>query len=508
MAVQTVRPRTDARRGRSAHAVLAVTSAAAVLVVGFVASVNLAVPDLAAGSLRPSAGSLLWIVDAYVVVFACLVIAGGAAGDRYGRKGVTTAGLGVFALGAAVSAAAPDVAVMLAGRGLTGLGAAAVLPNSLAILVHATPPGRRPGAIAVWASMTGVGGAVGNVGGGLVLSLGSWRALFVAAAVLGLGLCGWVGAVAPRTPRSERHLDPVATSLLTLAAGALLFGIIEGPGHGWGSPTVVVGFAASLVLAAAWVAVELRSAEPLLDPRLFRIPPLRAACLGMFVSFFGLFGLFYLNASYLQYVRGYGLVRTGVAIVPLILPLMVFGRAVPRLVTRAGTVPVLAVAFGLVGGGLIGLASAARTAPYTAYAGWLVVVGCGITLALPTLTHAIATALPPDQAGVGGGLQATTRELGSALGVAVTGTLLTSGFTATLPAGVGHGGSRTVAGVLAGAGAGGRIAVLDAYASGTAGALRIAGTVVLVAGALVSAESLLSTSRPAHRRSAPGPGQS
>ena len=497
MAVHTSEPVAAPSRERSPNAVLALCSAAAVLVVGFVASVNLAVPALAAGSLHPSAASLLWIVDAYVVVFACLVIPGGAAGDRFGRKGVMTAGLAVFALGAVVSTLAPDLPVMFLGRGITGLGAAAVLPNSLAILVHATPAPRRPGAIAVWASMTGIGGAVGNIGGGAVLTSGSWRALFGAVAGLAVLLCGWVAVAAPRTARGERRIDPLAASLLTLAAASLLFGIIEGPQHGWGSAVVVGGFGAAVALTVAWALVELRSDEPLLDPRLFRIPPLRAACLGMFVSFFGLFGLFYLNASYLQYVRGYGLVTTGVAIVPLIAPLLLFGRVVPGLVARVGTVPSLAVAFALVGGGLIGLASAAESAPYVVYAGWLVVVGLGLTLALPTLTHAIATSLPPAQAGVGGGLQSTTRELGSALGVAVTGTLLTSRFGAALPTGVADGHAMTVAQVLGHAGAGGRHAVLHAYASGTAGALAVVGVVVLVAGALVTVQSLAAARRTA-----------
>ena len=118
-------------------------SACTVLVVGFVASINLAVPPLAASGLHPTSAQLLWIVDAYVMVFACLVIPAGAAGDRYGRKGVLLAGLGAFAAGAALSAAAPDVAVLIAGRALTGIGAACVLPNCLALLVHATPPARR-----------------------------------------------------------------------------------------------------------------------------------------------------------------------------------------------------------------------------------------------------------------------------------------------------------------------------------------------------------------------------
>ncbi len=156
--------------------------ACVVLVVGMVAAINLAVPDArrqrAASRPRPA---LVWIVDSYVIVFACLVILGGAAGDRFGRKGVLLAGLVLFALGALLSATAPDVAVLLAGRALTGVGAAAVLPNTLAVLLHAVRPNDEGATIATWASMTGIGGVVGNVGGGAVLSGGSWRWLFVAA---------------------------------------------------------------------------------------------------------------------------------------------------------------------------------------------------------------------------------------------------------------------------------------------------------------------------------------
>jgi MFS family permease len=135
-------------------AVLAAASTCAALVVGFVAAINLALPSLASGDLHPSAAQLLWTVDAYVLVFACLVIPGGAAGDRFGRKGVLLAGLGAVAGGALVSALAPSVTVLVAGRVLAGIGAAAVLPNTLACLVHATPVPRRPAAIAVWASAT------------------------------------------------------------------------------------------------------------------------------------------------------------------------------------------------------------------------------------------------------------------------------------------------------------------------------------------------------------------
>lgn len=154
------------------------------LVVGMVSAVNLAIPSLSAGSLHPSAASVLWVVDGYVAVFACLVVPAGAVADRMGRKGVLLTGLGVFTLGCVLAAAAPDVGVLIAGRMLSGVGAAAVLPTTLALMVTGAPDHRRSRLIALWASMTGLAAVLGNVGGGAAIQSGSWRSLFLYAAPL------------------------------------------------------------------------------------------------------------------------------------------------------------------------------------------------------------------------------------------------------------------------------------------------------------------------------------
>ncbi|MGW4804925.1 MFS transporter [Kitasatospora sp. NPDC004272] len=466
---------------RTERLVLTWVSVCTVLVVGLVAAINLAVPMLAASSLHPGSAQLLWIVDAYVLVFACLVIPGGAAGDRFGRKGVLLAGLLTFAAGAVVTAAAPNTGVMLVGRVVSGVGAALVLPNGVGVLVHATRPERRGRALALWGAVAGLGGLVGNLGGGALLSSGSWRLLFWAVVPLALACALGVALVVRPSGRSPRSLDPAGTALLVLATVALLVGIIEGPGSGWASPLVVGAFAVSALLWAVWVLVGLRTAHPLLDPRLFRIPMLSAASLGMFVMFFGSFALFYLNASLLQYGRGFSLPQTGVAILPLVLPMIVGARFTPALAERIGFAATLLLAFGCLGGGLFGLASAAH-ASYPLYALWLVVIGAGFALAMPVLTVELTSSLPAHQAGVAGGLQSATRELGSAVGVAVAGTVLTSVFASALPAAA-HG-LRSVPAALAAAPAD-RAAVLDAFVTGAAGALHVAGAVTLAAGAVV-----------------------
>ncbi|MFG1640007.1 MFS transporter [Amycolatopsis sp. NPDC049252] len=465
--------------------------ACVVLVVGMVAAINLAVPMLAASALHPSAPALVWIVDTYVIFFACLVIPGGGAGDRFGRKGVLLAGLALFAAGALVSAVAPDVVVLLAGRALTGVGAAAVLPNTLAVLLHAVPGERRGATIATWASMTGIGGVIGNVGGGAVLTGGSWRWLFVAAVPIALGLAALVARVAPVSSRHDRRLDPLAAALLVGASVALLLGIVQGPEAGWGSPLVIGGFACAAVLFTAWVLVELRSEHPLLDPRLFRIAGLRSACLGMTAIFFGMFALFYVNASFLQYAKGFSVLGTGLGILPLTVPIIVGGRHVGLLTRRVGLDATIALAFAFVGGGLLGLSTTDAQTPYAGYAAWLVVTGVGVTLSLPTLSGVIAGSLPPAQAGVGTGLQSTTREFGSALGVAVIGTVFTGRFADALPSDVP---AHTVAQALAIA-PGRAHDVVTAFVSATSLGLRVIGVTVLVLGGLVVLESLFARGR-------------
>ncbi|MBT2415533.1 MFS transporter [Streptomyces sp. ISL-12] len=460
------------------RAVQAAVCTATVLVVGFVASINLAVPMLARSGLHPGPAQLLWIVDAYVVFFACLVIPAGAIGDRFGRKGALMAGLAVFAAGAALSAVAPDAAVLLVGRGITGVGAALVLPNGLAVLVHATEPERRRRALTTWAAMSGIGGVIGNVGGGAILSAGSWHLLFALVAPAAVLLLGWIAAVAPRSSRTARPIDVWGALLLTAASVALVLGIIDGPERGWGSPFVCAAFVLAAALWAAWVIVGLRTRDPLLDPRLFKLPALTAGCVGMLVAFFGNFGLFYVNASLLQYVHGFSVFVAGLGILPMIVPLLILPRFVPRLVNRFGIPRVLAPAFVVFSAGLFGL-SLVTDGSYVAYAVCLFVIGVGMAPALPALTVEITGALPQHQAGVGGGLQSATRELGSALGVAVVGTIVTQTFDVPGAGGTAH----TVSAALA-ADPAHHAAVIDAYAHATSLALRITSGIVLLAGAV------------------------
>lgn len=226
-------------------------------------------------------------------------------------------------------------------------------------------------------------------------------------------------------PRGERHpasLDPIGAALLTATVFALLFGIIEGPDSGWGSGLVLGSFAGAAVLLAGFISYALRAAHPLLDPRIFAINRLRIGTIGVGAVFFGLFALFFVNAQYLQYAKGYSPLVTGVAILPLPIAVIFISR---RSVVAGGII--------LLAAGLAALSFVDSSTPYLPYGLALLVVAIGMGLSVPALSTGIVTSLPPAEAGMGSGLNSAVREIGSALGVAVVGTVLTSRFASGLP---------------------------------------------------------------------------
>jgi EmrB/QacA subfamily drug resistance transporter len=427
--VTTVPAVRGVRLGANAVLCLCVT-----LVVGMVSAVNLAIPDLSASALHPSATAVLWVVDGYVVVFACLLVPAGALADRRGRKGILMCGLGVFMLGAVVCAVAHGVGEVIAGRMISGVGAAAVLPTTLALLVDGLPERERRRAIAVWASMTGLAAVLGNVGGGAAIRFGTWRLLFVCLLPLALVALLLVAALAPVTGRHERPADPLGTVTLTGGFLALLYGIAAGPQSGWTAPTVLGAFGTAVLLLGAWVRHELRCARPLLDPRIFAIPSVRAGALGMAVLFTGMFGLFYLNGQYLQYAKGYGPLGSGLRLLPMAVALLVGPRCGLLSARVWGRRAAVVLGMLVLACGLGTVSTVDSGTPYVVYAfgAGLTAFGCG--MATPLLSHAMMAEMPRERAGLGSGLQSLARELGSALGIAVTGSITTAVFTARLPA--------------------------------------------------------------------------
>jgi EmrB/QacA subfamily drug resistance transporter len=425
----------DAERGHPRRrAVRYVLSGAALVVMAMVVVVNLAIPQMSAADLHPSSTQLLWIVDGYSITFGCLLIPAGALSDRYGRKGGLLAGLVLFTVGCAACALAPSVVVLLAARALTGIGAALVLPTTMSIIVNVHPTAERPQAITGWTVVLSSSGVVGTVAGGFLVQYGGWRAMFAVFAAIGAFTAFAVGRGVPRTPSHKAQLDPLGSGLLVLGFVGLLYSIIEGPELGWGSATVLAGFTVAVITLTVFVGHEMRTANPVLDPRLFRLTRLRAGTLGVTVVYFGMFSLLYVNAQYFQYARGLAPLTAGIATIPLVLGVLVTTRLSLRVADRIGVRGT--VALGLtclcLGFGLLSLVG--PHTPYPLIVVFLLVISVGGGLSAAHLGVAIMSSVPRERAGVGSGLNSLTREIGSALGVAVLGAILNWGFFSQLPA--------------------------------------------------------------------------
>lgn len=470
------------------RSILAVLCACVALVVAMVAAINLAIPKIGDSGLHPSSSELLWIVDSYVIVFAGLLIPAGVFGDHVGHRRALSCGLAVFVLGSVVSAVSTDSALLIGGRAVTGVGAALVLPATLSVIVNVFPPAELPQAIASWTAMTGLGGVVGNLGGGLVLQYLPWQSLFWASAPMALVLLLLVRAGVPVTPVRQVRQDPLGAALLIAGFLSLLYAIIEGPGEGWASAPVLIGFAAAAVLLTAFVRYELRREHPLLDPRLFRLPKIRSGALGIGVTFFGMFALFFVNAQYLQYVKDFSPLATGLGILPLAAGMLLVSRRSLGLANRFGARSVVAAGMGSVTVGLALLSLADRQTPYPLYALYLLIMAAGAGLTAPPLSMGIMSSLPPTRAGLGSGINSSTRELGSALGVAVVGTVLNARFSTSLPDALkgAHSSAQAIRGSES-LGVAEHLRVVDSFTHALTLGYRIVAVVVLVSGLLVLA---------------------
>lgn len=399
--------------------------ALSVLVIGLDGTIlNVALPTLAV-DLNAGTDDLQWIVDSYLIVLAALMLPAGLLGDRIGRKKLLLIGLTIF-LGTSIAAAfAGGTGALIAARTGMGVGAAIIMPVSMAILPTIFGPDERGRAIAVWTAGTALGLPLGPVLGGYLLEHYWWGAVFlINVPVVALAL----GAAAVLLPESRdpaaKGLDPFGTVLAVTGLGALIFGVIQSPTDGWTAPTVYLPVIVGVIELGAFVAIQLRSSRPMVELPLFANRIFLWGTVGAVFVSLALVGLLFLVPQYLQVVLGYGTLATGVRLIPLIAGLMVGGLTADRLVARFGfrTVVtagllVLATGFGL--GVLTGTGDG-----YGQAARWLVVIGLGIGLTLPPIMDAVLGTVPERSAGAGSGLLQALRQVGGAFGVAVLGSLL------------------------------------------------------------------------------------
>jgi EmrB/QacA subfamily drug resistance transporter len=403
----------------------------ALLVIGLDNTIlNVALPTLVR-DLHASQTQLQWIVDAYTIVYASLLLTTGSLGDKFGRKGALMVGLLTFGAGSLASAFSGSAATLIAARGLAGIGGCIIMPATLSILTNVFPTEERGKAIGIWAGVSGLGIVVGPTVGGYLLGHFWWGSVFlVNVPVMVVALVGgWFLVPDSRDPSSPR-LDPVGTVLSAVGLVALLYGVIESPAKGWGNSSVLAAFGAGAVILGSFVYWELHSDHPMLDVRFFKNPRFTGASIAVTLIFFAMFGVMFFLTQYLQDVVGFSALKAGLAFTPLAVMMMVCAPNSARLTRRFGTK--LVVTFGMVTI-TVSLLLLSRA---TVHSGYLLVgivlglLGAGIGFGMSPATESIMGSLPLAKAGVGSAVNDTTRQVGGALGVAILGSITNAAYRA------------------------------------------------------------------------------
>jgi EmrB/QacA subfamily drug resistance transporter len=387
---------------------------------------NVALPAIVR-QLDATNTQLQWMVDAYTLVFAGLLLTAGSLGDRFGRRPALQFGLVVFGLGSLASAMADSAGALIASRGFMGIGGAFIMPATLSIITNVFPARERGKAIGVWAATAGVAVALGPLTGGFLLEHFYWGSVFlVNLPVVTIGLVAGVFLVPDSKDPSAPRLDPIGAVLSILGLTALLFAIIEAPENGWTDPVTIAGFMIGAVLVGAFAWWERHTDHPMLDFTFFTNPRFSAASAAITVTFFAMFGSLFVFSQYLQFVLGYTPLQTGVRLLAFAVPMIIIAPLSARFVHRLGTKRVVAAGMILTATGLVLLSFTAGQTTYGAIAWRMVVLASGLALTMAPATESIMGSLPLAKAGVGSAVNDTTRQVGGALGVAVLGSVFTS----------------------------------------------------------------------------------
>ncbi|HXV94256.1 MAG TPA: MFS transporter [Pseudonocardia sp.] len=494
----------DTTAGRL-RALLVLLCGALALVVAANSSLAVALPDLAA-DLGADQTELTWIVDAYALTFAALLLPAGFLADRIGRRTVLVAGLVVFGLAGVASAYAAGPGWLIGWRALAGIGAAAVFPVTLSALVDAYPQDRRGFAVAVWSGVSAAGAVLGTLVSGALLEAFWWGSVQLAFGVAALAVVPGVLALVAQNRNLSLSTDPIGALLAVVGLGGLVFAVIEAPRQGWTSPATLVPLAVGVAGLIGFVLHERRTSSPALDVRLFRDRGLATGSLLVALQFFASLGLFVLAPQYLQLVLDYSALQAALALLVIAGGVGAGTALAPPALERLGARWPGAGGLVLMAAGFALLAAALPATSYWPLAAGLLVFGLGFGLAVTPGTVLILDGLPAERRSVASAVNDITREVGGVLGIAVLSSVLVARYRAevepveaTLPpelAGPVADGAGTGLGAAAALGPDGAVvadAVRDAFTSGFAGSLWVAAG-VLAAGAAVCA--VLAPARP------------
>lgn len=422
----------EAAPGHSATLIIATLSLSVTLIVAGVASLNTAIPSIGR-ELQASASQMQWIIDSYAIALAALLLPAGALGDRFGRKRLMVIGYVGFVVSMIWAGSTTDINSLIAARGLGGAFSALIFPGTLSTITTVIPASRRSQAIAAWTVSASLGGVGGSIGAGALLEGFEFSSIFIATAIAGVIVGAMTFLFVPETSDPEEsNLDPLGSLLSVIGIGILTFAIIEGPVKGWTSGLVTSSFGVAAVALATFVLWELRTDSPLFDVRLFKLRGFSSGAVSIFTQFFVAFGFFFVTAQYLAFVSGYSPLQIGLSFIPLGFSIPLASAAAPALANRFGRAIVG-------GGGLVVLAAGSVLltflevdSGFVAYAVAVMVFGAGMGLASPPATEAIVEALPAEKQGVASAINDVGRELGGALGIALVGAMLSSGYRSAI----------------------------------------------------------------------------
>ncbi|WKX71670.1 MFS transporter [Streptomyces sp. XD-27] len=458
---------------------------------------NVAIPSLTE-ELDASSADVQWMINAYSLVQSGLLLTAGNAADRYGRKKLLVAGLALFGLGSLAAGLAQSSGQLIAARAGMGVGGALLMTTTLAVVVQIFDDTERVKAIGLWSTVNSLGFAAGPLIGGVMLDHFWWGAIFlVNIPVAVLGLVAVIAMVPESRSGTGERPDVLGAVLSTIGMTGVVYAIITGPVHGWTSGQVLGAAAVGTVVLAAFAVWELRIPNPMLDMHFFRNQRFIGAVAGAILVAFGMGGSLYLLTQHLQFVLGYEPLEAGLRTAPLALTVVALNLTGvgAKLLPKLGTPGTIASGMAMVSAGLAAIALLGGDG-YGGMLLGLVVMGAGIAFSMPAMANAIMSAIPPEKAGVGAGVNGTLAEFGNGLGVAVLGAVLNSRFAALIPAAAG---AVSLPAVMAGADNDAeRSRIADAFASGVETS-QLVGAVAVLAGGLLAAFLLRRAERSAQQ---------
>lgn len=389
--------------------------------------VSVALPEIRA-ELGGGLVGLQWVVNAYTIVFAGLLLSMGSFADKLGAKRVYIGGLALFLAASAISAVAPTLGVLIGLRALLGLGGAALMPASLTLLAHAYPePAERAQALGIWAAVTGAAMAAGPVIGGLLVDSLGWRSIFllnVPLAVISLIMTSLLVSETNRNP--QRSFDFAGQITAIVAIAVLSFALMEGESYGWNSPLIVAAFSLAMLSAILFLIVEARGNSPLLPLRLFRKATVSAGMIAGMAINIGLSGILFVLPLFFQQAVGLSAHITGLALLPLVLPLAFNPILTGRIVGRIGARIPMTVGFSLGGLGTLLLVQIDVHTNYAITLISLLLIGFGVSFTIPSLMSAVISSVSKDQTGIATGALNSSRQIGATLGVVIFGSILSN----------------------------------------------------------------------------------